>query len=48
MTKKILNKKAHRFCFVAANGKRIIYVLTFGDEVNICNGAAQEALKQHA
>ena len=48
MTKKFLNKKTHRFYFFAANGKRKIYVPTFGDEVNIRNGAAQEALKQHA
>jgi len=35
MAKKFLNKKTHRFYFVAANGKRRSYVLTFGDEVNI-------------
>ena len=45
MAKKFLNKKTHRFYFVAANGKRKSYVLTFGDEVNTRNGTAPSGSK---
>ncbi|PCJ15806.1 MAG: hypothetical protein COB04_12535 [Gammaproteobacteria bacterium] len=45
MAKKFLNKKTHRFYFVAANGKRKSYVLTFGDEINTRNGAAPSGSK---
>ncbi|MBL1294166.1 MAG: MBL fold metallo-hydrolase [Thiotrichales bacterium] len=45
MATKFLNKKTHRFYFVAANGKRKSYVLTFGDEVNTRNGTAPSGSK---